>query len=47
MPEVRFLNLEYFFYKIYDFFGGIFGGGSSTVDIVTSSLAVLLLGSYC
>ncbi len=29
MPEVRFLNLEYFFYKVYDFFAGIFGGGSN------------------
>jgi Trp operon repressor len=29
IPEVRWLNLEYFFYKIYDFFGGIFGSSSS------------------
>ncbi len=28
MPEVRFLNLQYFFFKIYDFFGGVFSGGS-------------------
>lgn len=28
MYEVRWLNLEYFFYKIYDFFGRIFGHGS-------------------
>lgn len=31
MPEVRFLNLEYFFYKIYDFFASIFGGNSNVV----------------
>ena len=28
MYEVRWLNLEYIFYKIYDFFGSIFGSGS-------------------
>jgi hypothetical protein len=29
MPEVRFLNLEYFFYKVYDFFDRIFSGSSN------------------
>lgn len=28
MPEVRFLNLEYIFFKIYDFLGKVFGAGS-------------------
>lgn len=28
MPEVRWLNLEYFFFKIYDFLGKVFGAGS-------------------
>lgn len=28
MPEVRWLNLEYFFFKVYDFLGSVFGGGS-------------------
>lgn len=28
MPEVRWLNLEYIFFKIYDFLGSVFGAGS-------------------
>ena len=36
MPEVRFLNLEYFFFKIYDFFGRIFGGGSGNAGYSSS-----------
>jgi preprotein translocase subunit SecG len=30
MPEVRWLNLEYFFFKIYDFLGSVFGVGSGS-----------------
>lgn len=34
MPEVRWLNLEYFFYKIYETFGGTFRGGSGNYGYV-------------
>jgi hypothetical protein len=37
MPEVRFLNLEYFFYKVYDFLGRIFGSGSGSNGFGVSS----------
>jgi hypothetical protein len=30
VPEVRFINIEYFFYKIYDFLGQVFGNGSGS-----------------
>ncbi len=48
MPEVRFINLEYIFYKIYDFFSSIFGGrsGGSGFGLVTHRTLGDRLGDF-
>jgi hypothetical protein len=46
MPEVRFINLEYFFYKIYDFLGGVFGNGSGNNGFGISSGAHRTFGQW-
>jgi hypothetical protein len=57
MPQPHFLNLEYIFYKIYDFFLGVFGGGfgsgslgnffANIVSIIVVLIIVAFLAMFC
>jgi hypothetical protein len=38
MPETRFINIEYIFFKIYDFLGQVFGNGSGSNGFGNSSV---------
>lgn len=46
IPEVRFINLEYIFYKIYDFFGRIFGNGTGNNGFGNSSITHMTFGEW-